>query len=91
MQDGLIGKFAKSKIDDVINYLNNNKTTIKDNDEAQNIINIIGEPIIKRQLQKMMDSKRLNKVDKIDDIEKQIIKLEDELKDIKNDKFESHQ
>ena len=86
MQDGLIGEFAKSKIDDVINYLNNNKTTIKDNDEAQNIINIIGEPIIKRQLQKMMDSKRLNKVDKIDDIEKQIIKLQNELKDIKNDK-----
>ena len=85
MKDGLIGEFAKSQIDDVINYLNNKKSEIKDNDKAQNIINLIGEPIIKRQLQKMLDSHRLSKVDKIDKIEQQINDLQNKLKEINHD------
>ncbi len=32
---------------------------------AQKYINLIGEPIIKRQLQKMLDSHRLSEVDNI--------------------------
>jgi ABC-type taurine transport system substrate-binding protein len=68
MRDGLMGEFAKSKIEDVINYLNDKESTIKDNDEAQKLLNIIGEPIIKNQLQKMLDSKRLSKIDEIDKI-----------------------
>ena len=68
MKDGLMGEFAKSKIEDVINYLNDKESTIKTNDEAQKLLNIIGEPIIKNQLQKMLDSKRLSKVDEIDKI-----------------------
>ena len=86
MKDGLMGEFAKSKIDDVIKYLNNDKkSTITTDKDAQNIINIIGEPIIKRELQRMLDSKRLSKIDKIDEIEKQIEELQKELKKIKND------
>jgi polyhydroxyalkanoate synthesis regulator phasin len=85
MKDGLIGEFAKSKIDDLINYLNNKESQIKNDENAQNIINIIGEPIIKRELQRMLDSKRLSKIDKIDGIEKQIEELQKELKKIKND------
>jgi len=60
MENGLMGEFAKKQIDNVINYLNSKKSGIRNNDEAQNIINMIGEPIIKRQLQKMMDSKNIN-------------------------------
>ena len=71
MDNGLMGEFAKSQIDDVINYLNNKKSDIKDNDKAQNIINLIGEPIIKRQLQKMLDSHRLR------EMEARLTKLED--------------
>lgn len=80
-----MGEFAKSKIDDVINYLNNKESQINNNEDTQNIINIIGEPIIKRELQRMLDSKRLSKIDKIDIIEKQIEELQKELKKIKND------
>jgi predicted ATPase len=68
MKDGLMGEFAKGKIEDVINYLNDKESTIKDNDEAQKLLNIIGEPVIKNQLQRMLDSKRLSKVDEIDKI-----------------------
>ena len=72
MEDGLIGEFAKSKIDDVIKYLNNEESKIKNDDEAQRIINIIGEPIIKKELQRMLDSKRLKKINNIDEKIKQL-------------------
>jgi len=82
MEDGLMGEFAKDKIEEVIDYLNDKESSIDTNDEAQQLINIIGEPIIKNQLQRMLDSKRLVKIDKIDLIEKQIKMLQDELKKV---------
>lgn len=58
MKNGLMGEFAKNKIDEVIKYLNTNqKSTITNDKEAQNIINIIGEPIIKKELQRMLKNK----------------------------------
>ena len=77
MKDGLMGEFAKSKIDEVIKFLNGDtQSKIKDNDEAQKLLNIIGEPIIKNQLQRMLDSKRLSKIDEIDELKKRIAILE---------------
>ena len=86
MKDGLMGEFAKIKINDVINFLNGNKSLITTNDEAQNLINIIGEPIIKKQLQKMLDSKRLSKIDEIDLIKNQMKELSKRLEEIENAK-----
>ena len=86
MKNGLIGDFAKGKIDKAIEYLNQKILTKEEIDYCENIILIIGEPIIKRQLQKMLDSKRLKRVDKIDDIEKQIAYLSQELESLKNGK-----
>lgn len=57
MKDGLMGEFAKNKINEVIDYLNGKDSPIKDDDEAQRYIHIIGEPIVKKQLQRMLDSK----------------------------------
>lgn len=82
MENGLMGEFAKSKIEDVINYLNDKESTIKDNDEAQKLLNIIGEPIIKNQLQRMLDSKRLSKVDEIDKIKSDMENLAKRLKEL---------
>jgi predicted ATP-binding protein involved in virulence len=86
MKDGLMGEFAKNKINDVINFLNGNKSLIRTNDEAQNLINIIGEPVIKKQLQKMLDSKRLSKIDEIDLIKNQMEELSKRLEEIVNAK-----
>ena len=72
MKDGLMGEFAKSKIDIAIKYLNQKILTPKELDYCENIISIIGEPIIKRELQRKLDSKRLSKIDKIDEIEEQM-------------------
>jgi len=85
MKDGLMGDFAKNKINNAIKILNQKKLTEKDIESCENIIKITGEPILKRQMQKMLDSKRLAKVDKIDEIQRQIADLQHELKKIKDD------
>ncbi len=82
MEDGLMGEFAKGKIEDVINYLNDKESSIKDNDEAQKLLNIIGEPVIKNQLQRMLDSKRLSKVDEIDKIKSDMENLAKRLEEL---------
>jgi len=76
MKDGLMGEFAKGKINKAITHLNQKTLTQDEVDYCENIISIIGEPILKRQLQKMLDSKRLSEVDQI---KKQIQELQDEL------------
>jgi len=82
MEDGLMGEFAKGKIDDVINYLHGKESKIKDNDEAQKLIHIIGEPIVKNQLQRMLDSKRLKKVDEIDAIKQSMEAMQKRLDEL---------
>lgn len=87
MEDGLMGEFAKGKIDEVIDYLNGKEDTkIKNDDEAQKLINIIGEPIVKNQLQRMLDSKRLKKVDEIDAIKKSMKAMQKRLNELEDDK-----
>ena len=83
MKDGLMGEFAKDKIDTAIKYLNQKILTQDELDYCENIISIIGEPIIKRQLQKMLDSKKLSE---IDIIKKQIAELQEELEKKENKK-----
>jgi predicted ATP-binding protein involved in virulence len=65
MEDGLMGEFAKSKIDKAITLLNQDKLDEKDLKYCEQIISIIGEPIVKNQLQRRLDSKRLSKIDAI--------------------------
>ncbi len=86
MEDGLMGEYAKSKIDEVIKYLNDEDSEIKSNEEAQKIINIIGEPIIKKELQRRLDSKKLNKCKQIDDIKEQIRLLQKMMEYLENEK-----
>lgn len=86
MEDGLIGKYAEEKINDVINYLIGKESNIKDDTKAQKYINIIGEPIIKKELQRMLDSKRLEKVQEIDVLKRNIAVLQARLEKLENEK-----
>ncbi|MEV9593632.1 AAA family ATPase [Aliarcobacter butzleri] len=83
MKDGLMGEFAKDKIDTAIKYLNQKVLTNDELDYCENIISIIGEPIIKRELQRKLDSKRLSKIDKIEEIEEQMKLLQNRLEMIR--------
>lgn len=65
MEDGLMGEFAKEKINEVIKLLNSiGQLSDADTERCEDIISVVGEPILKRQLQKMLDSKRLNYLSK---------------------------
>ncbi|MDD3834904.1 MAG: ATP-binding protein [Sulfurimonas sp.] len=72
MKDGLMGEFAKGKIDKAIQYLNQKSLSKEEIDYCENIIYIIGEPIIKNQLQRILDSKRLSKIDNLDRLEEEL-------------------
>jgi len=80
MKNGLMGEFAKSKIDDVIKYLNQKTLTQEQLDYCENIISIIGEPIIKRELQRMLKNKmELSNKTEIDTIKDKIKLLTERL------------
>ncbi len=82
-----MGEFAKDKIDEIIKLLNSpNKLTVKEIQNCENIISIMGEPIIKNQLRRMLDTKKLKKLDEIDDIKKNIEEMQKRLEELENDK-----
>ncbi len=82
--DGLIGEFAQEKINDVIKFLDNiPQDKINSVEQAEKIIDLIGEPILKRHLTQKLDSKRLRKVD---DIENDIKRLQRELNRVKSNR-----
>ncbi|WP_323659499.1 AAA family ATPase [Aliarcobacter butzleri] len=87
MSDGLMGEFAKNKINQVYNFIIQKDTNfIKTKEEAQNIINIIGEPLIKKQLQKLFDEKFDKTNFTLDDEIELLEKKLNALKELKNDK-----
>ncbi|WP_375559176.1 AAA family ATPase [Bernardetia sp. OM2101] len=80
MKGGLVGEFAQTKIDEVIKLLDKSKLEKEEIEHCEMIISMIGEPIVKTMLQKLLDSKRLRKVDKhsteIEKLRKRIEELE---------------
>ena len=79
MKDGLMGEFAKGKINKAIEYLNKIKPEADEIKYCEEIISIIGEPIVKKQLQRMLDSKKLDKSQEIDALKNQIESLKNRL------------
>lgn len=86
MKDGLMGEFAKDKIDLAIKYLNQSKLSDDEFIYCENIISIIGEPIIKRELQRMLKNKmELSNKTEIDTIKNEIKLLIKRLEDLEKD------
>ena len=82
MKGGLVGEFAQSKIDEVIKLLDKSKLNEKETEHCEMIISMIGEPIVKTMLRKLLDSKRLRKVD---EHTSEIEKLRKRIEDLEND------
>ena len=87
MEDGLMGEFAKEKINEVIKILQDKRKKSKKNIEyCKNIISLIGEPVLKKTLENMLKEKIGSIISKEDQIsalkekreklQKQIDKLE---------------
>ena len=53
---------------------------------CEEIISIIGEPILKKQLQRMLDSKRLSKIDEIDMLKAQMSEIQQKIKKLEGGK-----
>lgn len=83
MENGLIGEFAKNKIQEVIDFLNEKESPIKDATSAKRIIDIIAEPFLQMQLRKIYNKKFSDKVQ----IDKQIGELKRELKRLEDAKL----
>ena len=76
MQDGLMGEFAKGKINEVYKFLSDdNYDGDMTRNKAEQIIKIIGEPVLQKELQKLFD--------KNIDIDGQIKAHEDEIAKLK--------
>ena len=85
MDGGLMGEFAKEKINQVYNFITDNDTSfIKTKEEAKNIINLIGEPMLRKELQFLYDEKF-----EVDDIDKQIREYEKAIEKLKSKKKKS--
>jgi len=79
MGEGLMGEFAKGKIEKVINFLRskNNNLTLE---EAEKIIQIVGEPILKARLERMLlEYKDEKGITSKSDLKQEIAKLQDRL------------
>jgi len=86
LQDGFIGDFAKNKVDKLILFLTSETDFTEEKIiEAQKLINIIGEPLIKDRLQEIFDVKFKSKIE----IEKEIERLQNLLKVKQNEKNQS--
>lgn len=79
LENGLMGEFAKGKIDSVIHALTDKrktpKTIVKNKDEYQFIIDQIGEPLLKSRLQKLLNERlnqTLSKEDKFKELENKL-------------------
>ena len=79
MKDGLMGEFAKEKINETIKFLNGQDSTIKDEKEAKKIIQSIGEPFLQQKLSKIFYEKFTAQK------QKRIKELEAELQRLKGD------
>lgn len=64
MENGLIGSFSKSKINELINYLGDNRVALNSkkynltSERAEEIINLIGEPVLRDALFESLEIKR---------------------------------
>ena len=78
MDDGLMGEFAKNKINKIIRFLNGKNRFIDFPIEyIEKVINSIGEPFLKQKLSKMyFDKFDTKKQDRIKELKAELKRLE---------------
>lgn len=89
LENGLIGDFAKKKINKAIELINKENNTTEEIAQIKNIIKIIGEPVIKQKLNQLFEDKFGFSIDidikqEIEYLERRLSKLKQNLKKIEN-------
>lgn len=78
LENGLIGDFARVKIEEVIKFLKEEKSEINSKEDAKKIIELIDEPLLKSKLREMyyeLFSDDFNKEKEIEEVRKKAIEL----------------
>ena len=75
LNNGLIGDFAKKKIQTVIDWINNDEADLTLGDEMKKVLGLIGEPIVRN---KLIDefNRKLGIDDEIDKIDNEMMRLQ---------------
>lgn len=81
MDEGLMGEFAKNKINEVVHLLKSKKKlSQKDFKHCEYIISIIGEPVLQKTLQTMLNEKKSSRLTKLEKLKIQQKEIEDQIK-----------
>lgn len=86
MKEGLIGEFAKDKINNVVKLLKSKrKLSSKNLKHCEDIISIIGEPVLQKTLQGMLDEKKSSHLSKLEKLKIQQKEIEVQIKALEED------
>lgn len=80
MQDGLIGQFAKEKINEVIDNLRDKKDSLTKK-QIESTISLIGEPFIHTKLEQMY-SEKFGIEDELEELKKQKTRIDSKIKEL---------
>lgn len=81
MEDGLMGEFAKDKINEIIKLLKSKrKISQKNLQKCEDIISIIGEPILQKTLQNMLNERKSSHLTKLEKLKIQQKEIENQIK-----------
>lgn len=94
LNEGFIGRYAQKKIDGLIRFLTGyeEERSVLELSNAQRLINLVGDPVIKESLQMMLDEfiEEHPQFDTIDRKEERIEELKRQLRELEGDGANTH-
>jgi hypothetical protein len=88
LENGFIGEFAKKKISEIIDAINEKKINDDNYKQYKQIIDLIGEPLIKNKLMMMIHEVYDNIDNRIEMLQKERKMLQKEIDNLKKSKRE---
>lgn len=83
MEDGLMGEYAKEKINEVIQILKKDSLSSDEIKTCKDIISIIGEPILQKTLQSQLDMKLYPKETQLEKLEREQREIQIKIDELK--------
>jgi len=90
MSDGLMGEFAKNKINEIIEILKKEELTEKEIKICQDIISIIGEPVLQNTLKQQLNQKIYSNETELQKLVREQKEIQDKIDKLKENKNETN-